>query len=884
MKKTLSIIFALAMVLCVSISTFALELDTAEAAAEAVVVTEEAVLNASGVTPSIPTYDATYGELIYYEAFDDNTWDKGYSIGSNAYFYGEGCTISVGDGYGIGGKATTLVIDNTYLTKLSKVTIFMDVKKAPGSAATGVSIWGDFGEGWPKFSVADVTEDAWTTKTATFSNVTLTRNNGRVVAYFNLTGLYADNIKIYADYPLEGKSRLIEGDKVFTVDKGTALPMPETEGLNAWKNANGDLWFAGAFAPEGETLSPCYSPIKYHAQYGELLYYEDFEDNSQSNAYNPIGANGFIWTGGTVVDNPVGSGKAFISSETYTQLNLDGNYGLDAKDITILVDFLNYDNVAGSAPLYLYDNWLDPWDYWAADSFSSTEWKTHTGKKTLNKLIGKSNGASTIQAYFGGKGKYVDNIRIYVNHSVSDKVRLAQNNDSVLYSVEGDTFTFPEISNASANAWECKDAGLVFAPGDSAAKADVLGKTFVAVKATVYIDENKGELIYLENFDDNTWDRGYSIGTNAYMYGEGCTLEMGDGYGVGNSPIALIVDNTYLTTLSKVTVNMDVKKTSGSTATGVNIWGDFGEKWPVFSVSDVTENAWTAKTGNFSNVTLTRNNGRIVVYIGAKQLYIDNVALYAVYNHPTGARFVETKFAPSTVVVPDGDTYTFASPKNLMYNAWTDGEKTYLAGSKIASSEIIGKLYYPVAVAYAEYTPKTEDTVEFRVNGNSAKNGIRFKASIAPSKKEAATEMGFIAARADVLSDMGEELTLDLPAEGTVFVRGVAYDKNGKNIIYGVNDDGTAEIFTAVCVGLDITNKAHVTTELSARPYMTVSISDGDAITVYGEVKTASYYSVANALKTAADNGDEAAKALYESADYEGGNYIDDIITTATAE
>ena len=219
-----------------------------------------------------------------------------------------------------------------------------------------------------------------------------------------------------------------------------------------------------------------------------------------------------------------------------------------------------------------------------------------------------------------------------------------------------------------------------------------------------------------------------------------------------------------------------------------------------------------------------------------------------------------------------------------MYNAWTDGEKTYLAGSKIASSEIIGKLYYPVAVAYAEYTPKTEDTVEFRVNGNSSKNGIRFKASIAPSKKEAAAEMGFIAARADVLSDMGEELTLDLPAEGTVFVRGVAYDKNGKNIIYGVNDDGTAEIFTAVCVGLDITNKAHVTTELSARPYMTVSISEGNDITVYGEVKTASYYGVANALKTAVDNGDEAAKTLYEGAAYEGGNYIDDIITTATAE
>ena len=131
MKKNLtlalSVILALAMMLCAS----ALVLDTAETAEGTVV--EEAVLAASGTAPSFSTYDPTYGELIYFEDFSDNSWSNGYSIGSNAYMYGEGCTIDVGDGYGIGGSATTLIIDNTYLSTLSDVTIFMDVKKAPGS-------------------------------------------------------------------------------------------------------------------------------------------------------------------------------------------------------------------------------------------------------------------------------------------------------------------------------------------------------------------------------------------------------------------------------------------------------------------------------------------------------------------------------------------------------------------------------------------------------------------------------------------------------------------------------------------------------------------------------------------------------------------------------
>ena len=723
--------------------------------------------------------------------------------------------------------------------------------------------------------MSDVTEDAWTTKTAAFSNVTLTGNNGRVVVYFNLTDLYVDNIKVYAVYPLEGKSRLIDGDKVFTVDEGTALPMPETEGFNAWKNGDGDLWFAGAPVPEGETLTSCYFPPKYDAQYGELIYFEAFDDNSWSNGYS-IGTNAYMYGEGCTID--VGDGYGIGGSAT--TLIIDNTYLSTLSDVTIFMDVKKAPGSAATG-VSIWGDFGGSWPKFSVSDVTEDAWTTKTATFS-NVTLTRNNGRVVV--YFNLTGLYADNIKVYATYSVADRVRLAQNNDAALYDVTGETFTFPEIDDTALNAWECKDAGIVFAPGETAAKADVLGNTFVAVKAMVYVDETLGELIYFEDFSDNSWSNGYTIGTNAYMYGEGCTIEMGDGYGIGNSPIALIIDNTYLTAASKATLFVDVKKTPGSTATGVDIWGDWGEAWPKFSVTDVTEDAWTTKKAEYSNVSISGNNGRIVLYLGMKGVYADNFYLYAVYNHATGARFVESKFAPSTVVVPDGETYTFASPKNLMYNAWTDGTNVYLAGSNIAASEIIGKLYYPTVVDYNDYAPETQDGVEFRLNGNSAKNGIRFKAAIAPSKKEDLSEMGFIAARSDVLSDMEAELTFDLSGEGTVYVKGVAYDKNGTNIIYGTTDDGSAEVFTAVCVGIDTTNKAHVTSELSVRPYAVLEIAEGNTITVYGDVKCASYYSVASALKTAADAGDETSVSLYNSASYNGGNYIDDIIAVATAE
>ncbi|MBQ8758752.1 MAG: hypothetical protein IJZ20_03570, partial [Clostridia bacterium] len=183
----------------------------------------------------------------------------------------------------------------------------------------------------------------------------------------------------------------------------------------------------------------------------------------------------------------------------------------------------------------------------------------------------------------------------------------------------------------------------------------------------------------------------------------------------------------------------------------------------------------------------------------------------------------------------------------------------------------------------SNYAPQTEPGSEMRLSSNTATNGIRFKASIAPSKKAESDEIGFIVARKDILDYLGADLTFDLTAdgvenaEGTLFAKGVAYDKaTGKDIVYGTTDDG-AEIFTAVCVGINIENEAQVRSVLVARPYAKLTVN-GNAVTVYGTANSASLAQVAVDLKTAADNGDADALAAYEGAQ----TYIDTVIATGS--
>lgn len=162
---------------------------------------------------------------------------------------------------------------------------------------------------------------------------------------------------------------------------------------------------------EGELQSTVSIPTE-HDLYGVLIYFEDFEDGSAGNSYTPFEDSAYIWSAGNVVDNPVGGGKAFISTETYLQFIIKGTQTVNVSEVTYCVDFLNYDGVTSNIPVRFLDAWLDPWDYWTNGQISKTEWTTmvynHNKSETL--IPGES---GNLKFGLGGKGMYIDNVRVY---------------------------------------------------------------------------------------------------------------------------------------------------------------------------------------------------------------------------------------------------------------------------------------------------------------------------------------------------------------------------------------------------------------------------------------------------------------------------------------
>ena len=155
----------------------------------------------------------------------------------------------------------------------------------------------------------------------------------------------------------------------------------------------------------------------YSETYGELIYFEDFEDGSTANAYATMGGDAFIWTAGSVVDNPVGEGKAFISNESYLQLKIDGTRTIESTEVTLSVDLLNYDSATSNIPVAFLGAWLDPWNYWTNGQISKTEWTTKSVTKTQNVTLTPGD-SGNLFFYFGGKGMYFDNIKVYAKYDL----------------------------------------------------------------------------------------------------------------------------------------------------------------------------------------------------------------------------------------------------------------------------------------------------------------------------------------------------------------------------------------------------------------------------------------------------------------------------------
>ena len=124
---------------------------------------------------------------------------------------------------------------------------------------------------------------------------------------------------------------------------------------------------------------------------------------------------------------------------------------------------------------------------------------------------------------------------------------------------------------------------------------------------------------------------------------------------------------------------------------------------------------------------------------------------------------------------------------------------------------------------------------------NTTNNGIRFRATISAGQRVLGNleEYGFIVAREDMLMKYESELTHNFkkPDSNTpLYVEGKAgVYENGelKETIYSVDEITGHATFTGVCVGLDITNKFQVTSNITARPYIKISNGLGNTVTIY---------------------------------------------------
>lgn len=135
--------------------------------------------------------------------------------------------------------------------------------------------------------------------------------------------------------------------------------------------------------------------------------------------------------------------------------------------------------------------------------------------------------------------------------------------------------------------------------------------------------------------------------------------------------------------------------------------------------------------------------------------------------------------------------------------------------------------------------------------------GVRFASTVTAAQRSLAVEYGYVVARNDVLEALGfesDDLTFDIThesiliPEGKLFLKGVAYlnEDGGEpetDIVFGASEDGST-IFTAVCTGIDTSDKAAVTTKLVVRPYILI-----DGVYCYGTPMVKSYYDVAVLVK-----------------------------------
>ena len=272
----------------------------------------------------------------------------------------------------------------------------------------------------------------------------------------------------------------------------------------------------------------------------------------------------------------------------------------------------------------------------------------------------------------------------------------------------------------------------------------------------------------------------------------------------------------------------------------------------------------------------------------SSDVYVDSIRAYRfgyttvtyATNAPEGATVVSEVAADTDRGIGKGYLLTDTHPvlEGYTFAGWALSPDA-TADDVIDTIDLTGDTTVYAVWESAAKTAKPEmaSVSSVYLSEDTAKNGIRFRAAVSAATlaNEKVREYGFLVARQDKLDKYLDSLDHSFYSPENsetlkpLYVEGKAFERNAegvvtKNIIYNMTPDGDVT-FVARCVGLNLASKAHVTAELTARPYLRYAGANGSIVTLYGNTYTSSLYGVVKSIKDKADAGDAEALEDYNA-------------------
>ena len=718
MKKTKRFVVML-LVLCLAVSCLpvgAFDFEMPETAGE--MPETNLVSSALNADIDIPTEDETLGTLVWYNNFDEtDAATATYSAGAyTAGAYQEGgvdkSTLEIADNPDTAKTGKALKITQTaahggyqvtFTDKLSTpgvYTLLVDIYVPEDGMSTASGFWTHFEADRYNGTTIDPNEwhggdyvkgtGAWYTYQETFS---LPGNN-----------LTEESLKAYKRYILHKST----SDHVYYIDNVRIY-------CNAYKSAA--------------------RPAAYDKTYGQLVYFENFAPNNDfENLTNikiaptmpaPSSCAGYYAVGSGDVGDRVrtyGFEVGYADGDNSFRF-LDESRSLLSGKVTFYAEIYSKDaDKDYFSVVSKRTSNAGNWSAWGGGVI--TPWDGKTAKaNTYTKLYFESFDLLSTDTRFGAfnsanqSGAYARAIGVYFLPDnelwlTSD----AAGSDRVLVKIDNDTYTLPsEIAGKTVFDWT--DGSKVWAAGESAAKADVAGKTLYPISvqtAPASYDATYGQLIYFDNFSGQTdFTNLADIKLANYADANKKTFDGFTTFQCGQSKFApntvgievtpadetnwKYADGTPMTGGISLYVELYVdndtlptgRHTVGAPGSG---WGGYFPNW------GVDKNTLSAKTwgmvqskplslADYTDIGILSNDWR-TEYCRAIGVYLQPTNAFWLTSDESGAN--------RTFTVIPGETYTLPTEFNgKAVSKWAVGANVYDAGKPVEKAAIAGKTAYP---------------------------------------------------------------------------------------------------------------------------------------------------------------------------------------------